>query len=256
MSDVRHEQFDAVDGGRAEIDVAAGSVEVREGTAGSIEVTVEGPEADRWRVRQSGATVSVEPPSGSVRRVRSVRIAVVAPPGTEIDVRSASAGVVVGGRMGPIRVRTASGDVRLGDAARIRVDSASGDVRAGHVESVVECSTASGDVDVVRAGGRLDVSTASGDVRVDAADDDVVIGTASGDVRIERFGGSSIQVKCISGDVSIGLPAGIRVEPDIVTLSGRTILPTPASSDATGERRVVRVGLRTVTGDIRIDRVS
>ena len=56
----------------------------------------------------------------------------------------------------------------------------------------------------------------------------MTIGTTSGDVRIDRADGSSIGVKCISGDVTLGLPAGIRVEPDISTLSGRTSLPTPS----------------------------
>jgi hypothetical protein len=63
-------------------------------------------------------------------------------------------------------------------------------------------------------------------------------------------------VKSISGDVIVGLPPGIRVEPDITTLSGRTQLPTPVPSTGTEPRRVVRVGLKTVSGDITIRRVD
>jgi hypothetical protein len=60
----------------------------------------------------------------------------------------------------------------------------------------------------------------------------------------------------MSGDIDLGLPSGIRVEPQISTMSGRTMLPTPAtaSGDA-AERRVVRVKLRTMSGDITIARV-
>jgi hypothetical protein len=57
--------------------------------------------------------------------------------------------------------------------------------------------------------------------------------------------------------VTIGLPAGIRVEPDISTLSGRTRLPEQSSAAPTdAPRRSVRLKLRTVSGDIEISRVD
>ena len=75
---------------------------------------------------------------------------------------------------------------------------------------------------------------------------------------IRRCLGNDIAIKTISGDVTVGLPSGIRVHPDIATLSGRTTLPAPgavAPVDA-GSRREVRLRLRTVSGDIRVERVS
>ena len=144
----------------------------------------------------------------------------------------------------------------MGSVARLDIDTASGDATATAVAAVTSCSTASGDVELGRVGGRLTVSTASGDVRVTEADDDVEIGSASGDVRVDRCGGSNVAVKTISGDVVVGLPSGIRVEPDITTLSGRTHFPEPVTASGTELRRVVRLGLKTVSGDITIRRVD
>lgn len=251
----RREEFDVGDRPAVAIEIRSGSVEVRAGVAGRIIVGLDGPDVDRWEIAQLGDSVSIEPSRGGWRS-RSIRVLVEVPPGTDIDVRSASADVVLAGDFGATRIKSASGDVRVGSASRLDVDTASGDASATSVAAVVSCSTASGDVEIGRVGGRLTVSTASGDVRVDDADDDIEIGSASGDVRIGRCGGSNVTVKSISGDVTVGLPTGIRVEPDLTTLSGRTFLPEPSTRRAEEPRRVVRVGLRTVSGDITIRRVD
>jgi DUF4097 and DUF4098 domain-containing protein YvlB len=79
-------------------------------------------------------------------------------------------------------------------------------------------------------------------------------------VRIGRCDGAEISVKTVSGDIVIGLPTGIRVEPDIATMSGKVSLPAAASKPnergAIAERRAVRLRLRAVSGDIRVLRAD
>ena len=84
----------------------------------------------------------------------------------------------------------------------------------------------------------------------------MVVGSTSGDVRVNRCCGSDIAVRSISGDVRVGLPSGIRVEAEISTLSGRASLPEPAPSSDQGDRRPVRLHLKTVSGDIRVERTG
>lgn len=252
----REQGFDVAGTATVSVSVKSGSVDVRTGSPGRVRVVLDGEDTDGWDVSQLGDAISVEPQRRSSWRIRSVRVLVEVPDSTHLAVTSASADVQVAGRLGHVRVKTASGTVRTGDAALLDVQTASGDARAGSVDASAEFASASGDVFVERVGGRLSVSTASGDVIVANAQDDVEIGSASGDIRVERYEGDDIAVKTISGDVAVGLPSGIRVEPDIRTLSGRTTLPEPAAPSAGDEpRRVVRVGLRTVSGDIAIRRV-
>lgn len=252
----RHEEFTVGDRPAASIEIRSGAVEVRSGADRRVRVSLDGPDVDQWDIAQLGDSVSVEPPSRGGWRSRSTRVLVEVPVGADVDVRSASADVTLSGEFGATRIKSASGDVRVGSATRLDIDTASGDATATAVAAVTSCSTASGDVELGRVGGRLTVTTASGDVRVTEADDDVEIGSASGDVRVDRCGGSNIAVKTISGDVVVGLPSGIRVEPDITTLSGRTNLPEPAPAPTGEPRRVVRLGLKTVSGDITVRRVG
>ena len=94
---------------------------------------------------------------------------------------------------------------------------------------------------------------ASGELRVDRCDGDVSVKSTSGSTRIGHCDGSEISVRSISGDVRMGLPSGIRVEADISTVSGKASLPEPAAPTG-GERRPVRLKLKTVSGDVRIVR--
>ena len=82
------------------------------------------------------------------------------------------------------------------------------------------------------------------------------IGTASGNVVVDKCAGDMISIKTMSGNITLGLPTGIRVEPDISTMSGRVSLPDPASSSGNEDRRVVRVRLNSMSGNIRIDRAA
>lgn len=236
----------------------SGSVEVRSGSAGHAVVTVESSDADDWDIDRLGDAITVRP-KRSGWRSPSARVLVEVPHGSNVDVTTASASVTLSGVLGATRIKSASGDIRLGSVDRLDIDTASGDVRAAAVASSASCDTASGDVWVERAGGRLTVSTASGDVRIVEAADDVEIASASGDIRVDRFDGGSIAVRALSGDVHLGLPSGIRVEPDLSSLSGRTRLPAPRTSAmpiTDRPPRVVRVGVRTVSGDITIRRVE
>ena len=74
-------------------------------------------------------------------------------------------------------------------------------------------------------------------------------------MNIRHYTGASVEIRTVSGDVRLGLPTGIRVEPEITTMSGKVSLPSPAEPTASGERRAVKVRLRTVSGDIRIERI-
>ena len=217
--------------------MASGQLEVRAFDAQHVTVDLDTDHADDWDISPFGDTIVVRAPRR--RRTRSAKLALQVPTGTNISIDAASADMVMHGTLGDVRVRTASGDLRADDVERIDFGSASGDVKVRTVT------------------GRLTASTASGDVRADRVGDDCQCGTASGDVRIDRCDGDTIEVKTVSGDILVGLPAGIRVDPDIATLSGRTRLPSPrpaAAGDA--PRRNVRLRLRAVSGDITIERVD
>lgn len=250
----RHEQWPVGDRPSVDIGVPVGFVEVRTGPAGSIEVHLESGTADDFEVSKAGDRVSVRHPSRWSLRGRSCRLVVTAPPGTDVTVDSASAEVRLTGLLGAVRVRTASGDVTVDEATRLDVTTASGNTTCAGIEHDASVTSISGDCTVTRAGGRLEVSLASGDLRVEHCEGDLQFGSTSGSARVGCCNGSDISLRSISGDLRLGLPTGIRVDADLSTVSGRAHLPDATST--TGERRPVRLKVKTVSGDIRLERSS
>lgn len=254
---IRRDSFDVSGPTQIEVHNPAGSVEVHVGSDARVAVTIDGAAADEWEVVQVGDSVSIRHNRERGGRSRSTRVHIEAPVGSDLDISTASADIAAVGEFGAARLRTVSGNVRVGSLQRLDANTASGNVNAGSVAADVVCNAVSGNVEIGKVGGRLNSSAASGDVRARHIGGDLEICTASGDVAIDHCAGSDISAKCVSGTVTIGLPSGIRVEPDISTMSGRTRLPEPSATppnDAT--RRSVRLRLRTVSGDITIERAA
>ena len=249
----RRESFEVAGAVRLDVETRSGSVDLRAGSGDRVVVTIDGASADEWEVTSFTGSVSVRPGWGW--RSRAARVSIEAPSGSEIEVRGASTDVTLLGTFGTTRVRTQSGDIRADSVADLEANTASGNVRVGSVGGRAVIATVSGDAELMGVGGDLLMSSASGDLKAHHLAADAHISTTSGDVRIGRFDGDEIAIKSVSGDVTLKLPTGIRVEPDISTLSGRTRLPHPAPPDTEiRDRRTVRVLLKTVSGNITIER--
>ncbi|MGZ4772887.1 MAG: DUF4097 family beta strand repeat-containing protein [Ilumatobacteraceae bacterium] len=252
----RNERWEVGERPFLDVRVPVGTIEIYAAAPGVVELLVDSSDADEFEIFKTGDRISVRHPSRWRMRGRSSRLVAHVPAGTDVEVSSASGETRLQGRFGVLRVHTASGDVEVGDAARIDITTASGQFSCGEISGDVNISSVSGDCVVRTIGGRLDATLTSGALRVDECRGDVTVGSTSGDIRIGRCGGSEIAVRSISGDLRIGLPSGIRVEAEISTLSGRATLPDAAPRSETTERRPVRLNLRTVSGDIRVERTS
>ena len=239
-----------------DIRVPVGTIEVFAGDAGVVSLTIDANDADDFEIYQTGDRISVRHPSRWGRRGRHARLIAHVPIGTDVELNSTSGEVRLVGSLGVVRVHTASGSVEVGDVARLDITTASGDVSCGDVAGEAHVASISGACTLRSVHGKLDAALTSGDLRIDLCDSDVAIVSTSGDVRVGRCCGNDIAVRSISGDVRVGLPSGIRVDAEISTLSGRASLPDPAPSIVEGERRQVRLQLKTVSGDIRVERTA
>ena len=161
----REEHFEV--GDRPELVVAAASSEVvvREGEPGHIHVVLEGSEAGlaAFDITHAGDLVSIRLRKDGGRRwlQPSVNIHVAAPPGTDIDVKTASGDIYGSIDARSLSVASASGDVRFGPrAGRAKIKTASGDVALDEVSGDLEGASASGDFSVDKVVGDLSVSPA------------------------------------------------------------------------------------------------
>jgi hypothetical protein len=249
----RNERWEVGERPSLDIRLPVGTVEVYVGDAGVVQLTIDAGDADKFEVFNTGDRISVRHPSRWGRGGRNSRVVAHVPPRTDVELSSTSGDVRLAGSLGVVRVHTTSGQIEVGDAARLDISTASGDLSCGDVAGDAHVSSISGDCTLRRVGG-LDATLTSGDLRLDLCDGDMSVVSTSGDVRVGCCGGSDIAVRSISGDVRVGLPAGIRVDAEISTLSGRATLPDPAPAADHVDRRPVRLHLKTVSGDIRVER--
>jgi hypothetical protein len=247
-----HHTFAA--GSAIEVRVAAGRLDLVESGDGSITVDVAGRGADNVIVEQIGDTVSVREERGRFLD-RAVAIRVAVPSGTSADIVAASLDVFSRVDLGRVHARTASGQLDFGRIGSGELRSASGDVSLDRCQGRCQISTASGDVRSRGIEGDLSVTTASGDVFVDDARGRVEAKSASGDVHLGCCRGPSVEVTSMSGDLRVGLPSGRRVEAEIDSLSGDITLP-PRKPSTPGASETVRLRLKTVSGDILLQRVE
>ena len=243
------------DGVRLELRLSAGRCEIE--TADTDETVVEaepmnGRSASRDAADALVETLSTRSEGGhklvvampKLRRLvpglneAQVLVRIRAPHGAELEAGTASADIVVHGRLGATDVRTASGDVSIGTAEHdTEVKTASGDVRVG----------------VLRGAGG--VNTMSGDVTVREASAPLTVNTMSGDVNIERVAAGAIQLRSMSGDLRAGIARGATLFVDANSASGdvRSELPVSGSAPAGGQPDV-ELRATSLSGDIVVVR--
>jgi DUF4097 and DUF4098 domain-containing protein YvlB len=246
--------------------LASGEVTVDTTEEAQTEVVMEaGNEAGRaaiekTRVDLHGTELTVQlPERGDLFGSNpEIRLRLRCPHGSGLEIRTASANVLVHGRLGDLDLHTASGDVDVGRVdGRARLNTASGDVHVGHGGGPLDIDTTSGDVTVEHAAADLEVNLVSGDLRVGTADGGARIGTVSGGVILEEAGAGAIQVHTVSGDIHVGVRPECNVWMDIHSLSGETISDLePQEAPAGQPANLVELRAETVSGDIRVGRAA
>lgn len=200
----------------------------------------------------------------------SLIIEAIVPVGSSLEAESGSGDVRGRGRLARADIRNGSGDVELEHAADARVRSGSGDVTLADI-GMASLNCGSGDIRLRRATGRTDIRTGSGDITVEEAAEltvetgsgDAMVGhvlgrlqlsTGSGDLTVRRASEGEVMAKSASGDIVVGVPHGTAALLDCSTVSGRLISDLEPGEAPEGEEARVVLRLRSVSGDVRVQR--
>ena len=248
MSDARRESFEV--GGRPgiEVNLPSGDVVFLPGEKGTVEVLIEGRNADDLVVERRGDRIVLRTSDRAVGRWDSFDVTVRTPAGADLEVRAASADVDIQVALHSLGASLASGDIRVWEIEdEATVESASGDVELGEVGGNLVVSTASGDVALGRADGRVEMHTASGEVRLGSVLAPLSVSTQSGDFEVEHYEGGDLECNSTSGDVRIGLPPERTLDVDLNTVSGDI---RSDFSPEDGDGATARLRVKTVSGDI------
>lgn len=277
MSTTRTEAFETPGPIALHVEVGKGSVQLTATDTTETVIELVGRDADEVTVTQDRDGISVVAPrqrAGFFGGDSALKIAVTLPMESELAIKTGSADVTADGTVGAAEIKTGSGDIRLDDLtgpatlltgsggvtvavanAELRVKSGSGDIAVRHAESAVAVSTGSGDVEIGTANGPAVVKTGSGDLRVVEANTDVSMMTGSGDLLVGTARRGKLTAKGASGDVHVGIPAGLPVWTDISTLSGSIHSTLEGAGQPTEGSDHLELRAKTVSGDIVLKQV-
>lgn len=259
------------------VEIGKGSVDITATETTETRVDISGRDADQVDVRQSGKQITVVAPrqrTGFLGGDNRLDVSITLPLSSDVVVRTGSADITVHGTIGTTQLKSGSGGVRADDLAgpalvetgsgdvdievanaELRIKSGSGHVRVRHAESAVAASTGSGDVEIGTSNGPAAVKTGSGDLKVVDANTDVSLVTGSGDLLVGTAHRGRFTMKGASGDVRIGIPAGLPVWTDISTLSGSIRSNLQSAGEPAEGADHVELRAKTVSGDIVLTQV-
>ncbi|WP_405693015.1 DUF4097 family beta strand repeat-containing protein [Streptomyces sp. NBC_01185] len=209
-----------------------------------------------------------------VGRTGTVDVAVELPAGSKVEMTGAWAQVYGEGRLGDVRVKTSSGDVRLDTTGPLHLTASHGSITVEHVAGAAEITTSSGSMRVGtiegtavlknshgttiigEALGDLRVRGANGDIHIERAEASVSATTAHGTLRVGDVARGTVQLETSYGAIEIGIREGTAAWIDAGSGSGQVHNALTASESPESSEDTVEVKARTRFGNIEIRRAK
>lgn len=245
--------FDVEESPRIRLRVRSGDITVRPSSQGTVSIKLDGDAEtiDETNIEATSDAVSVRTRSEKKRWFsQTMDVDVAAPPGSSIRIHVGSGDVVIHVPTTLIDVNSGSGDILIDepvDDVRIKIGSGNVSLRARANNLHISCGSGT-----VRAEdcGDCTVNTASGPIELGRVDGSLSVKTASGRIRVHRASGQDVRITSMSGDVTVGLAPGLKVDARITTLSGdfrNDIVPT-------GGKKTSRMVLliKSFSGSVRL----
>ena len=263
-----------------EVRSGSGSIEVRAGKAGSVEITGRVTSGD-WgllrsrssaqeRVRRVEASPPIEQTGNRVILGRiddedlknsvSISYTVLVPPDTTLVSKTGSGSHQIEGLRGAITATSGSGSIRVRDAgADVRASTGSGSIVADAVAGAFSASSGSGSIDGVSVkggvtvktgsgsvsvsqsgGGPIDASASSGSIRLTGLRGSLRASTSSGTLHVQGEPTSDWRLSSSSGHVTVELAGKPAFALDAHSNSGRIATDYPVTVSGIISRRELR----------------
>ncbi len=197
------ERYRLPEGARIKVVTASGSIVVISEERGDVEVE---PQMRHVHPSDDGRKLEIRSKSGNVQ--------VRCPLGTNVSAGAISGSVQLRGIFGSVKASTVSGN--------IEVDQAKGDVDIRSVSASLAVDT---------CGGECSLNTKSGSIRLGSVAKAARAATISGSVQLGTEGHGDVEVKTISGSITVRVPEGRYPRVRFRTLSGRMHCDCPQGTD-------------------------
>ncbi|MFE1784616.1 DUF4097 domain-containing protein [Streptomyces sp. NPDC059506] len=231
--------------------------------------------AEQTEVTYAGGVLTVRTPKPNLfGRTGTVDVEVELPAGSRVDMTGAWTQVLGEGRLGEVRVKTSSGDVRLDTTGPLKLTASHGSITVDRVEGAAEIATSSGSLRVGlldgpavlknshgttvvgAATGELRVSGSNGDIEIRRAEDSVTATTAHGTLRVGEVACGTVRLETAYGAIEVGVREGTAAWLDVSSGAGQVRNTLAASEAPEKAEDTVEVRARTRYGNIDIRRAK
>ncbi|WP_405778680.1 DUF4097 family beta strand repeat-containing protein [Streptomyces sp. NBC_00859] len=230
--------------------------------------------AEQTEVTYSGGKLHIKTPKQRYPfgRTGTVDVTVELPTDSRVEMTGSWAQVLGEGRLGEVRVKTSSGDVRLDTTGPLQLTASHGSITVDRVEGSAEITTSSGSMRVgtvtgvaalKNSHGTTSISDAADDLRVSGANGDIIIEraqasvaatTANGTIRVAEVRRGVVQLETSYGSIDVGVREGSAAWLDVNSGSGSVHNSLAASEGPEKSEDTVEVRARTRFGNIDIRR--
>ncbi|MGW1257182.1 DUF4097 family beta strand repeat-containing protein [Streptomyces sp. NPDC002513] len=202
----------------------------------------------------------------------AVDVTVDLPTGSRVDMTGSWTQVLGEGRLGEVRMKTSSGDVRLDATGPLQLTVSHGSITVDRAEGTAEITTSSGSLrvgtidgpavlknshgstTVGAALGDLRVSGAYGEIDIMRAEGSVTATTAHGTLRVGEVARGTVQLETSYGAIEVGVREGTAAWLDVSSERGQ-VRNTLADAEPPAETEdTVEVRARTRWGNIDVRR--
>ncbi|MFF2328212.1 MULTISPECIES: DUF4097 domain-containing protein [unclassified Streptomyces] len=230
--------------------------------------------AEQTEVTYASGVLTIRTPKGRylVGPTGSVDVTVELPTGSQVEATGSWTQVHGEGRLGEVRVKTSSGDVRLDTTGPLHLTASHGSITVDHVRGPAEITTSSGSLRVGTADGTavlknshgtttvgdamgdLRVSGANGDILIEHAEGSVTATTAHGTLRVTDAARGTVQLETSHGAIEVGVREGTAAWLDVSSGHGQVHNALTASDSPDTTEDTVEIKARTRYGNIDIRR--
>ncbi|MEW2130675.1 DUF4097 family beta strand repeat-containing protein [Streptomyces sp. NPDC005435] len=199
-----------------------------------------------------------------------VDVTVELPAGSSAEVTGSWTNVLGEGRLGEVRVKTSTGDVRLGTTGPLKLTVSHGSVTVDRAEGAAEITSSSGSIRVgavdgpaalKNTNGTTVLEAVTGDLRVSGTNGNIDIGragasvtgtTTNGQLRVAEVARGEVRLETSNGSIEIGVREGTAAWLDVSSNHGQVHNALAASGAPATSEDTVTIRARTNWGTIDV----
>ena len=256
-------------GGRFEIRLDAGSVEIEVGDDDEIEVDAHG--GNGWRGGSMHFELRSDGRDATLLGKRrgwlgfggfNVRVKVKIPEDFSLDVRTGGGAIEIQDVGGDVQARTSGGRIEVdGSDGDVDVETSGGRIQVEEVRGNVRARTSGGPIDIADVRGSVEARTSGGRIQAHDVGSPVLARTSGGSISVRFVGEAEGDLQTSGGSIEAELPEGAGVDLDASTSGGRVRIEEEMSLVGRIDHNSIkgqlngggpRLRLRTSGGNVRL----